>query len=163
MYWTFVTVMVCLSNSLSLFYSFCVNDTATTEIYTYRQSLSLHDALPIFLATQLEPTPRSAVTEKGDQLSCDPLVGARHAGSGRIVIATRDHVATIAAKRYKCNLTGRLHRASLGLKRRAEPCATRAVGADGRSDDQSGPRCGHPLRAAPARHAAAGCRRGLLP
>src|SRR3546814_16607436 len=26
----------------------CVNDTATTEIYTYLHTLSLHDALPIF-------------------------------------------------------------------------------------------------------------------
>src|SRR3546814_14060634 len=27
--------------------SFCFNDTATTEIYTYGHALSLHDALPI--------------------------------------------------------------------------------------------------------------------
>src|SRR3546814_10078110 len=27
---------------------FCFNDTATTEIYTYCHTLSLHDALPIF-------------------------------------------------------------------------------------------------------------------
>src|SRR3546814_1780432 len=30
-----------------LFVSFFVKDTATTEIYTYRHTLSLHDALPI--------------------------------------------------------------------------------------------------------------------
>src|SRR3546814_13360786 len=30
-----------------LFFFFC-NDTATTEIYTYLHTLSLHDALPIF-------------------------------------------------------------------------------------------------------------------
>src|SRR3546814_7066143 len=29
-------------------YRFCVNDTATTEINTYRHTLSLHDALPIW-------------------------------------------------------------------------------------------------------------------
>src|SRR3546814_17352571 len=29
------------------FYFFFFNDTATTEIYTYRHTLSLHDALPI--------------------------------------------------------------------------------------------------------------------
>src|SRR3546814_4623037 len=32
-------------------YLFFFNDTATTEIYTYCHTLSLHDALPIFLHT----------------------------------------------------------------------------------------------------------------
>src|SRR3546814_11415901 len=32
--------------------SFFFNDTATTEIYTYLHTLSLHDALPICLARQ---------------------------------------------------------------------------------------------------------------
>src|SRR3546814_4421428 len=32
---------------LFVFLFFFVNDTATTEIYTYRHTLSLHDALPI--------------------------------------------------------------------------------------------------------------------
>src|SRR3546814_10459743 len=30
-----------------LFFAFLMNDTATTEIYTYSHTLSLHDALPI--------------------------------------------------------------------------------------------------------------------
>src|SRR3546814_14574237 len=35
--------------------SFCFfNDTATTEIYTYCHTLSLHDALPIYLVLRLE-------------------------------------------------------------------------------------------------------------
>src|SRR3546814_19369864 len=36
---------------LSLFFLsyFFFNDTATTEIYTYRHTLSLHDALPIWI------------------------------------------------------------------------------------------------------------------
>src|SRR3546814_13572851 len=35
---------------LSSFAFFFVNDTATTEIYTYGHTLSLHDALPIWLS-----------------------------------------------------------------------------------------------------------------
>src|SRR3546814_14263875 len=31
-----------------LLFFFVFNDTATTEIYTYRHTLSLHDALPIY-------------------------------------------------------------------------------------------------------------------
>src|SRR3546814_3155300 len=37
----------CLCRSYSLYYYFFFNDTATTEIYTYLHTLSLHDALPI--------------------------------------------------------------------------------------------------------------------
>src|SRR3546814_20108385 len=42
---------------------FFFNDTATTEIYTYVHTLSLHDALPIFegLADELIRTERSAI------------------------------------------------------------------------------------------------------
>src|SRR3546814_5607780 len=38
---------MCLVLMLLLF--FCFNDPATTEIYTYCHTLSLHDALPIFV------------------------------------------------------------------------------------------------------------------
>src|SRR3546814_120945 len=40
---------------LCWFVGFCFffNDTATTEIYTYGHTLSLHDALPILMASQL--------------------------------------------------------------------------------------------------------------
>src|SRR3546814_16733182 len=31
---------------------FCFNDTSTTEIYTYRHTLALHDALPIYARTR---------------------------------------------------------------------------------------------------------------
>src|SRR3546814_10411678 len=34
---------------------FFLNDTATTEIYTYRHTLSLHDALPISITGSAEP------------------------------------------------------------------------------------------------------------
>src|SRR3546814_6302146 len=37
-----------------------VNDTATTEIYTYRHTLSLHDALPILRAAAIRSARRSA-------------------------------------------------------------------------------------------------------
>src|SRR3546814_4228007 len=35
-----------------LFCCFFFTDTATTEIYTYRHTLSLHDALPIFASSE---------------------------------------------------------------------------------------------------------------
>src|SRR3546814_2327341 len=35
-----------------IFFFFFFNDTATTEIYTYCHTLSLHDALPIYQARQ---------------------------------------------------------------------------------------------------------------
>src|SRR3546814_19797199 len=37
---------------------FFFNDTATTEIYTYWHTLSLHDALPIWLLTLMTAPPR---------------------------------------------------------------------------------------------------------
>src|SRR3546814_17970292 len=43
---------------------FFFNDTATTEIYTYLHTLSLHDALPIFLAA-LAPVSMLAVVPSG--------------------------------------------------------------------------------------------------
>src|SRR3546814_14748620 len=36
------------------------NDTATTEIYTYGHTLSLHDALPIYRARAPQGAPRAA-------------------------------------------------------------------------------------------------------
>src|SRR3546814_16268180 len=42
----FITVLCTLIPSSSVAF-FCFNDTATTEIYTYLHTLSLHDALPI--------------------------------------------------------------------------------------------------------------------
>src|SRR3546814_13556648 len=41
------------------FYSsiFCVNDTATTDIYPVRPTLSLHDALPIYLSMEMKGQP----------------------------------------------------------------------------------------------------------
>src|SRR3546814_19350130 len=40
--------------SVDLFLFFFFNDTATTEIYTYCHTLSLHDALPIYVVDASE-------------------------------------------------------------------------------------------------------------
>src|SRR3546814_16190203 len=51
-----------LSMCTSLYLIFLFNDTATTEIYTYGHTLSLHDALPIYEAA-LSPAARAFYTE----------------------------------------------------------------------------------------------------
>src|SRR3546814_16066299 len=43
---------ICVSGDILLFFFF-FNDTATTEIYTYLHTLSLHDALPILGNTRI--------------------------------------------------------------------------------------------------------------
>src|SRR3546814_9379529 len=45
-------VLLCAVYSLMLCFLF-FNDTSTTEIYTYLHTLSLHDALPIYLAEKI--------------------------------------------------------------------------------------------------------------
>src|SRR3546814_13972087 len=47
-----------VSFSLVCSFSFFFNDTATTEIYTYLHTLSLHDALPIYTTLPCEITGR---------------------------------------------------------------------------------------------------------
>src|SRR5258707_13896918 len=49
---------------------FFFNDTATTEIYT----LSLHDALPIWIAPECYSTPNSAAVNMGPRYSSDGAV-----------------------------------------------------------------------------------------
>src|SRR3546814_9464206 len=44
----FISVITSLDSVVTMFFFF-FNDTATTEIYTYRHTLSLHDALPIWI------------------------------------------------------------------------------------------------------------------
>src|SRR3546814_17718015 len=44
---------------------FFFNDTATTEIYTYGHTLSLHDALPIYAQHEKGKSPRSDALEGG--------------------------------------------------------------------------------------------------
>src|SRR5947207_13888026 len=58
-------------SSCSVFFSFFFNDTATTEIYT----LSLHDALPIFLEVGdagVAPLPLDGVVGMGARLGEEP-------------------------------------------------------------------------------------------
>src|SRR3546814_1765460 len=57
---------------------FCLNDTATTEIYTYGHTLSLHDALPIFaedlaagLLGQLAQADEGGVADSADKTVAD--------------------------------------------------------------------------------------------
>src|SRR3546814_15489284 len=53
-------------------YVFFFNDTATTEIYTYGHTLSLHDALPISLSPMLMnfPTPAKEHSHDPDRPVC---------------------------------------------------------------------------------------------
>src|SRR3546814_11685022 len=56
--------MHCYSAMVTCFFFF-FNDTATTEIYTYCHTLSLHDALPICASRALVSRPSSAARTAG--------------------------------------------------------------------------------------------------
>src|SRR3712207_8311411 len=64
---------------------FFFNDTATTEIYT----LSLHDALPIFLDDEVDGDPRVALEEGGqhgnDEAAADGVGHGEADGADRLV------------------------------------------------------------------------------
>src|SRR3546814_11632514 len=67
--------------SICVFYSshlqfFFFNDTATTEIYTYWHTLSLHDALPIYACAWLRGMPGMQVV---DDASGAPTLALRGA------------------------------------------------------------------------------------
>src|SRR3546814_4536138 len=57
MTWNIAVVIIMIIELFIIIYYFssffCFNDTATTESYTYRHTLSLHDALPISVAVNL--------------------------------------------------------------------------------------------------------------
>src|SRR6058998_4372311 len=53
-------------SNLTFFFFFFFNDTATTEIYTVMNTLSLHDALPIWTK------PRNASSASSRRLSAPP-------------------------------------------------------------------------------------------
>src|SRR6187455_3875904 len=59
-----------------MIFFFFFNDTATTEIYTVMNTLSLHDALPIS-----QPTARRRLGETTDALSTDELPAVSDARS----------------------------------------------------------------------------------
>src|SRR3546814_13007393 len=64
--------MVCLAG-VSAFVFFFFNDTATTEIYTYCHTLSLHDALPISPAPPI-PAPRQIVRQSASLIAPGRIV-----------------------------------------------------------------------------------------
>src|SRR6476620_12129222 len=73
MWWFYSSVRIFLARCFSFFF----NDTATTEIYT----LSLHDALPIFLKAYVEGTDNNkrqddAETPLPDLVQGDPVSAA---------------------------------------------------------------------------------------
>src|SRR3546814_3635352 len=58
--------MTCIRYVCEYHCVFVFNDTATTEIYTYRHTLSLHDALPISDHQPLEAAELVAAWERND-------------------------------------------------------------------------------------------------
>src|SRR3546814_4916313 len=101
---------------------FVFNDTATTEIYKNRHSLSLHDALPIFLARAFGPAffvPR-------------PIQGKRYAGLRGGAAARRQ-----ACDPGRCGRQAPAPRATQHGKsaHHAAPCAKR--GAEARSEEHT--------------------------
>src|SRR3546814_6188395 len=92
------------------------NDTATTEIYTYGHTLSLHDALPIW-------PPHDLSAAAGTRLRLGPGPGAAHRACRRHGGGGRGHHARLgpdARRRARCPL-GALRR-----KPRRGPTALRS-------------------------------------
>src|SRR3546814_21193017 len=60
------------------FSDFCFNDTATTEVYTYGHTLSLHDALPIsgIVGAGEEAVPREPFQTVGEDVGGDTFLGS---------------------------------------------------------------------------------------
>src|SRR3546814_19061975 len=93
------------SYSLLLYLFFFFNDAATTEIYTYGHTLSLHDALPIFhLPCVQRPAERARfrhgeqwdrAAHRGDTVERKPL--ARH--FARLLPALLHHFHAVARHR----------------------------------------------------------------
>src|SRR3712207_9128614 len=80
---------------------FFFNDTATTEIYT----LSLHDALPIFLGARVDPRPPLRVVDErrvgGDELAVDGLDLRRlDAGPVRALLRSEEHTSELQSRQY---------------------------------------------------------------
>ena len=86
------------------------NDTATTEIYTPRHTLSLHDALQIFLSAFKSPqsfvTAAEFVAEIGDCRARYPTRESLSADGGQSAVAVESGKRKVARFRYACN--GRL-------------------------------------------------------
>src|SRR3546814_11115905 len=76
----------CTLYCCDLFFFF-FNDPATTEIYTYRPTLSLHDALPISAAggaaRHAEAGPGRGLAQAHHRLLADPVEAVAEADGGR--------------------------------------------------------------------------------
>src|SRR3546814_17080397 len=60
-----------------LLISFVFNDTATTEIYTYLHTLSLHDALPISRSATISPGATARSTPRKTSIVSSPWMKLR--------------------------------------------------------------------------------------
>src|SRR5213079_2195180 len=105
-----------LTHYYYLFFFFFFNDTATTEIYTTTDTLSLHDALPISRSRAARPLPRfpSAVPGGRSRTAArNPLRAARarpHAPADR-----RQRRRGVLRRQYRSP-----HRARDGARRRVD-------------------------------------------
>src|SRR3546814_13415992 len=88
-------------SSYYLYSFFFFNDTATTEIYTYGHTLSLHDALPIYRGQRIRDVRGAEFTEHG--LPVDASAGA----IGLSGMITRPTAARARADRQYLYVNGR--------------------------------------------------------
>src|SRR3546814_8955676 len=73
---------------------FFFNDTATTEIYTYVHTLSLHDALPICVLIEPNAVPQ-------DDIKAPPRVLAQRTGLARLAYwLVQDRIAVHTARLF---------------------------------------------------------------
>src|SRR3712207_9162047 len=80
---------------LVLFFFF--NDTATTEIYT----LSLHDALPIYIHAELDALVADEHRRPGDQLAHLVLaLPAEGAVEGVLGVRSEEHTSELQSRQY---------------------------------------------------------------
>src|SRR3546814_1964679 len=74
-------------------YIFFFNDTATTEIYTYGHTLSLHDALPISLAHECDREQAWSAGQDSSRLAAPLILTLRgpgtRSGSGNRALPTQ--------------------------------------------------------------------------
>src|SRR3712207_9502890 len=83
---------LCLCVSMFFLYFFFFNDTATTEIYT----LSLHDALPIYVPDVAVADPRFCIVERA-------RTAAARAGSGLAAVEpdrSEEHTSELQSRQY---------------------------------------------------------------
>src|SRR3546814_8244023 len=82
---------MCCTALCVLFFFF--NDTATTEIYTYCHTLSLHDALPIcWIWLPLGP---GAAAGSGSGSICDTAAASAFSGAAELVRRSEEHTSEL--------------------------------------------------------------------